>query len=144
WNQFRILVWQYKTSVLKDIDLYRRAGVGGFHIDRGKGKHKLVEFSMKERFPYYVDHVADKGLLYLQRNDVKAVTGKRGLATRPHSLADPQTISQIKKHIVRNIGTTKNGFVLAYAFDDEISLGRLRKTTGVASTLFTKREMRPR
>ena len=123
WNQFRILVWQYKTSVLKDIDLYRRVGLRGFHIDRGAGKDKLVEFSIRERFPYYVDHTANKGFLYLKGNDVKTVTGKRGLVTRPHSLADPKTIDQIKQHIAHNIGTTRNGLVLAYAFDDEISLG---------------------
>lgn len=125
WNQFRILVWQYKTSVLEDIDLYRRAGLGGFHIDRGAGKDKLVELSIRERLPYYVDHTADKGFLYLKANNVKAVTGKRGLATRPHSLADPETIVQIKQHIARNIATTQKGLVLAYAFDEEISLGRL-------------------
>jgi len=123
WNQFRILVWQYKTSVLEDIDLYRRADLGGFHIDRGAGKDKMVEFSIKEHLPYYVDHTADKGFLYLKGNDVKAVTAKRGLVTRPHSLADPKTIDQIKQHITRNIATTRNGLVLAYAFDDEISLG---------------------
>lgn len=123
WNRFKILVWQYQTSVLRDIDLYRQAGLGGFHIDRGAGQDKLVEFSMKERFPYYVDHAADKGFLYLTGNNVKAVTGKRSLATRPHSLADPKTIQQMKEHLARNINTTKKGLALAYAFDDEISLG---------------------
>jgi hypothetical protein len=38
-------------------------------------------------------------------------------------LADPKTILKIKKHINRNISQTKKGLVLAYAFDDEISLG---------------------
>lgn len=123
WNQFKILVWQYRTSVLKDIDLYRRAGLGGFHIDRGAGKNKLVDFSIKERFPYYVDHAADKGFLYLKGNRIKSVTGKRGLTTRPYSLSDPKTIKRIKRHLARNIDTTKKGLVLAYAFDDEISLG---------------------
>lgn len=123
WNRFKILVWQYQTSALRDIDLYRRAGLGGFHIDRGAGQDKLAAFSMKERFPYYVDHAADKGFLYLTGNNVKAVTGKRSLATRPHSLSDPDTIQQMKGHLARNISTTKKGLVLAYAFDDEISLG---------------------
>lgn len=123
WNRFKILVWQYQTSVLKDIELYRQAGLGGFHIDRGAGQDKLVEFSIKERFPYYVDHAADKGFLYLTGNNVNAVTGKRSLATRPHSLADPKTIQQMKEHLARNINTTKKGLALAYAFDDEISLG---------------------
>jgi hypothetical protein len=123
WNRFKILVWQYKTSVLKDIDLYRQARLEGFHIDRGAGQEKLVEFSVREQFPYYVDHIADKGFLYLTGNNVEAVIGKRGLATRPHSFADPNTITQMMQHIARNIKATKNGLTLAYAFDDEISLG---------------------
>ena len=123
WNRFKILVWQYQTSVLKDIDLYRRARLEGFHIDRGVGEEKLAEFSVREQFPYYVDHIADKGFLHLTGNNVKAVTGKRGLVTRPHSFADPNTIKQMMQHIARNIDATKNGLTLAYAFDDEISLG---------------------
>ena len=123
WTRFKILVWQYQTSVLKDIDLYRHLGLGGFHIDRGAGQDNLVDFSIRKQFPYYVDHAADKGFLYLKDGSVQAVTGKRGLATRPNSLADPEVISKIKQHIGQNIGTTKKGLVLAYAFDDEISLG---------------------
>ena len=124
WDRFKILVWQYQTSALEDINLYRRLGLGGFHIDRGAGEEDKVAFSLKEHFPYYVDHTADKGFLYLKDGNVQAVTGKRGLTTRPNSLAEPEVISKIKEHIARNIGTTKKGLVLAYAFDDEISLGR--------------------
>lgn len=124
WDRFKILVWQYTTSVLEDIDLYRRLGLGGFHIDRGYGKDKLVTFSNKMYLPYYVDHAADKGFLYLKGKDVEAVTGKRSPVIRPHSLADAVTILNIKWHLSRNIETTMKGMVLAYAFDDEISLGR--------------------
>jgi hypothetical protein len=124
YKQFRILLWQYNTSVMKDIDLYQRAGFCGFHIDRGAGQEKLVRFSREKGFPYYVDHVADKGFLYLKEGYAKSVVNKRGLGTRPFSLADPKTITQIKQHIARNIPATKEGYVLAYAFDDEISLGR--------------------
>jgi hypothetical protein len=70
-----------------------------------------------------VDHAADKGLLYLKKPDVQAVTGKYGLTIRPHSLADPDSVKQIKDHLDRNVTATRRGLVLAYAFDDEISLG---------------------
>ena len=123
WNRFKILIWQYKTSVLNDFHLYQKVGLGGFHIDRGAGKENLVEFSLKERFPYYVDHAADKGVLHLKEPDVQAVTGKYGLTIRPHSLADPDTLKQLKEHLDRNVKATRKGLVLAYAFDDEISLG---------------------
>ena len=123
WNRFKILVWQYKTSVLKDFHLYQKIGLGGFHIDRGTGREDLVAFSLKERFPYYVDHAADKGFLHLKGTDVEAVTGKHGLTVRPYSLADPNTLKQIKEQLDRNVRATRKGLVLAYAFDDEISLG---------------------
>jgi hypothetical protein len=123
WNRFKILVWQYKTSVLEDFDLYQKVGLGGFHIDRGAGREDLVAFSLKEQFPYYVDHAADKGFLHLKGTNLESVTGKRGLINRPYSLADPNTLKQIKEHLDRNIRATRKGLVLAYAFDDEISLG---------------------
>jgi hypothetical protein len=53
------------------------------------------------------------------------VKGKSDLLIRPHSLADPQTIADLKAHLEKNITATRNGFVLAYSFDDEISLGKL-------------------
>jgi len=123
WSRFKILVWQYKTSILKDFHLYQRMGLAGFHIDRGAGREDLVDFSLKERIPYYVDHAADKGFLHLKGSDVQKVTGKNGLTIRPYSLADPNTLRQIKEHLDRNINAAKKGLVLAYAFDDEISLG---------------------
>jgi len=124
WKRFKILVWPYKTDVLKDFKIYQRAGLGGFQIDgRQGGKKKKVAFSIKNNFPYYVGHAADKGFLYLTGRNVDAVTGKRGLGTRPRSLADPVIIEKVKKHIFKNVETTKKGYVLAYAFDDEISLG---------------------
>ena len=123
WSRFKILVWQYKTSILKDFHLYQRIGLAGFHIDRGAGREDLIDFSLKERVPYYVDHAADKGFLHLKGSDVQTVTGKNGLTIRPHSLADPDTLKQIKEHLDRNVTATRRGLVLAYAFDDEISLG---------------------
>ena len=125
WNRFKILVWPYHTDVLKDYQLYRKLALGGFQIDRGAGQNEKIEFSIKQSFPYYAGHAADKGFLYLKGEDAKAVTGKTGLIIRPNSLADTQTIIRMKEHLLCNINATKNGFVLAYAFDDEISLGRL-------------------
>ena len=123
WNRFEILVWPYKTDVLRDFELYQKLGLGGFQIDRGAGKDKKVDFSVKHNFPYYVGHAADKGYLYLTGNNVRAVTDKRGLATRPRSLADPGIMEEMKEHLLKNVTTTQKGLVLAYAFDDEISLG---------------------
>ncbi|MDM8551352.1 beta-galactosidase trimerization domain-containing protein [Desulfobacterales bacterium HSG2] len=125
WNRFRILVWPYKTDVLRDFGLYRKLGIGGFQIDRGAGQEKKVHLSIRQRFPYYVGHAADKGFLHLRKKDWDKVTNKRGLVIRPHSLADPRTLAQMKTHLLNNLTVVKNGYVLACAFDDEISLGRM-------------------
>jgi len=124
-NRFSILVWPYKTDILRDFELYRKLGIRGFQIDRGAGQEKKVEFSIKQNIPYYVGHAADKGFLHLTRNNRKAVTNQHGLVIRPHSLADPRTLAKMKDHLRRNVTATKKGRVLAYAFDDEISLGRM-------------------
>lgn len=126
WNSFKIIVWPYNTTILKDFEIYRKLGFGCFQIDRGaSANQKYVDFSIKHNFPYYVGHAADKGFLYLTRGNKKNVTGKLGLATRPHSLATSSTIEKMKEHLLKNVTATKRGLVLAYAFDDEISLGRL-------------------
>jgi len=100
---FRIFVWQYQTDVLEDYKLYRDLNIGGFHIDRGKGQHDRIRFSVENDFPFYGDHIADKGFLYLKGKDRDAVTQKSGLLVRPVCLSDSGVIREIKKHIHDNI-----------------------------------------
>lgn len=109
--------------MLKDYTLYRELGLGGFHIDRGGDQHERVQFSLDHNFPYYVDHAADKGFLYLAGKNADAVTRKSGLLVRPQCLSDPEIIKKIKAHIYSNVNATKKGRVVAYSLDDEISLG---------------------
>ncbi len=131
WQHFRVLIWPYKTDIIGDLPLYRRLGLGGFQIDRGAGKNDQVKLAGAERFPYYVGHVANKGILYLTGDNIKKVTGRRDLLQRPYSLADPEVIKLLKHHLQRNITDTRTGPVLAYAFDDEISLGRFTNPADV-------------
>jgi len=123
WKQFIILVWQHQNDVRRDGALYDLAGLHGFHIDRGLGEDEKVRLSLERKFPYYVDHAAGKGILYLQKDLQASISRKPSLQVRPHSLADPKTIDTLKGWLRENVGTTKKGFVYAYAFDDEISLG---------------------
>ncbi|KPK41841.1 MAG: hypothetical protein AMK72_14860, partial [Planctomycetes bacterium SM23_25] len=124
WDRFLILVWQYKTSAMEDLALYREGGFRGFHIDRGAGAKDRVAFAARENMPYYVDHAADKGYLHLtDRTGVGQVLRRKDLIARPYSLADPKTMDLVKGHLRRNVSVTKAGPVVAYAFDDEISLG---------------------
>ena len=124
WDRFVILVWQYQTRAQDDLELYKQAGFHGFHIDRGAGAQAQVDFAREAGFPYYVDHAADKGYLYLSSDaNRSAVSRKKTVIPRPNSLADPKTIEILQGHLRKNVAVTKQGPVLAYAFDDEISLG---------------------
>ena len=124
WDRFLILVWQYKTDAENDLALYREAGLRGFHIDRGAGRAGAVAFATREAMPYYNDHAADKGYLHLTpRTGREKVLRKKGLIPRPQSLADPKTLRAMKDHLKRNVTVTREGPVVGYAFDDEVSLG---------------------
>jgi len=124
WDRFLILVWQYQTRAEDDLALYREAGLRGFHIDRGAGRAAGVDFARREGLPYYVDHAADKGYLHLTDGTGKAsVLRKKTVLPRPFSLADPKTMDILKGHLAKNVAVTKQGPVVAYAFDDEVSLG---------------------
>jgi len=124
WDRFLILVWQYQTNAKNDLELYKQAGFHGFHIDRGAGDAATVEFARAQGLPYYVDHAADKGYLHLtDRTGRGAVLRKKSVVPRPYSLADSKTIEIMKDHLRKNVAVTKGGPVVAYAFDDEVSLG---------------------
>jgi hypothetical protein len=123
WNRFVILVWQWQNDVRRDLALYEAVGLHGFHIDRGAGAEELVRFSREQALPYYVDHAAGKGILYLTHGNRSVVTGQSQLLVRPFSLADPATVRALMDQLRANVGTTRHGLVYAYAFDDEISLG---------------------
>ncbi|MFH1823877.1 MAG: beta-galactosidase trimerization domain-containing protein [Candidatus Firestonebacteria bacterium] len=123
WDKFVVLVWQYETDVRKDLNAYRSVNINGFHIDRGSGDKKLVEFSKENNIPYYVDHAADKGYLYLKKVDVDKIRKKKEVQIRPNSWKDPKVMEAMKSCLKKNISVTKNGLVLGYAFDDEISTG---------------------
>lgn len=131
WTRHAVLVWQRQTDVRRDADLYREAGLKGFHIDRGDGRGDLVRFSKDRGMPYYVGHAAGKGILHLVQDGRAELERTREPVVRPHSLADPRTITQLKDRLSRNIVATRDGLVYAYAFDDEISLGRFNSPTEV-------------
>ena len=83
WRRFTILIWQYKTRARQDLELYKKAGFHGFHIDRGHGQDATVAFARKNNLPYYVDHAADKGYLHLtDRTGRRGILRKRGINKR--------------------------------------------------------------
>lgn len=132
WNRYLIQVWQYQTEVRRDLGQYRAVGLQAFHIDRGWKQDDLVAFARENNLPYYVDHAADKGLLHLtEKTGVKDILRKHELVARPVSLSNPAVIAKLKGHLEKNVATTKEGPVLAYSFDDEISLASFNSPSEV-------------
>src|SRR5690606_10042137 len=85
WDRFVMLVWQFKTNVLNDKALYEEVNLNGFHIDRSNGK--LKAFADETKWPFYVDHAADKGYLHLGKNEAKLQKKFLNVQPRPNSLA---------------------------------------------------------
>ncbi len=124
WDRFLILVWQYKTDARRDLKLYRQAGFAGFHIDYGAGQAEEVQFARREHMPYYVDHAAGKGILHLtHRSGLDRLPNDGRLVARPQSLIASTTWDRLVAQLQANLAVTRDGPVLAIAFDDEVSVG---------------------
>jgi hypothetical protein len=120
WDRFVMLVWQFKTDVTRDKELYESLNLRGFHVDRHN--EKLQAFGKETGWPFYVDHAADKGWLHLGAQAEK-LSGKAEILERPRSMADPKTLEALKKFLTQNISSSRGSTAVAYAFDDEISTG---------------------
>jgi hypothetical protein len=132
WDRYLIQVWQYETEARRDIDQYRAVGLHAFHIDRGWQQDELVTWARENNLPYYVDHAADKGLLHLtERTGLNEILKKHELLPRPVSLSDASVTATLKDHLRKNVSSTKEGPVLAYSFDDEISLAAFNSPSEV-------------
>jgi hypothetical protein len=120
WDRFVMLMWQYKTDVTRDKELYESLNLRGFHVDRRN--EKLAAFGKETGWPFYVDHAADKGYLHLGALSEK-IAHKKEVVERPRSMADPKTLEALKKFLTQNITSSKGSTAVGYAFDDEISTG---------------------
>lgn len=127
WDRFVILVWQYHTPPPgpEATKAYARAGLHGLHLDGGFSQ-KLLDFAIAGHYPFYVGHAAGKGDLYLRRGDwdrfFAAYRRNRRHPVRPHCLRDPAVRARLKRNLKQNITRARVGPVIAYAFDDEISI----------------------
>ena len=127
WKRFSVLVWQYKTPPPgpEAKRLYDSLNLRGIHLDNGFSD-ELFNFAKENNYFFYVDHTAGKGDLHLNRAEwdtfAKAYRENRSRPVRPRSIWDPQVRARLKQRMRDNITRAKTGPVLAYAFDDEISL----------------------
>jgi hypothetical protein len=127
WGRFVILVWQYRTPPPgpEAKAAYESVNLRGIHLDNGFSD-ALLNFAKENGYNYYVDHTAGKGYLYLRPDEWKAFSdaykGNRQRPVRPRCLRDPQVVQAMKDLIRDNVTRAKTGPVVAYAFDDEISV----------------------
>jgi hypothetical protein len=121
WDKFTIMVWQYQHSALQSKALYEQVNLHGFHVDRKLDANEQA-FARETKWPFYIDHAADKGWLHLG-DAGQALVKKKNVVVRPHCLADPAEIEEMKGFLSIAIATAKDTSVVGYAFDDEISLG---------------------
>lgn len=127
WPGFVILVWQYRTPMPgpEAKAAYERVNLRGIHLDGGFSD-RLLEFAQENHYRYYVDHAAGKGDLYLRPQEWakfrEAYRQNRQRPIRPNCLRDPTVIERLKRLLTENISRAKVGPVVAYAFDDEISV----------------------
>ena len=124
WDRFRIFVWQYKTDAELDAQLYQRAGLSSFHIDRGVGQEKKVNWAIEQNMPYYIDHAAGKGILHMtERSGLGKIRNDGSLQPRPQSLISNASIKSMTDQLSANLEVASKGPASAIALDDEVSLG---------------------
>lgn len=126
WDHFVIMPWQINHKVQDNIENYKKLNLHAFHIDRSNSTQTKV--AKEQKWSFYVDHAADKGFLYLNKKthaDLKNAqkANLNAPVARPFDLASPSVISEMKKHMKNNINAAKDAYPLAYAYDDEISMG---------------------
>lgn len=123
-HNFLMLVWQYKTQAKQDQGLYKKLNLNGWHIDYGAGKETFAMWGAQQKWPYYVDHAAGKGILHLTpRSGLNSISKAGAPSPRPWSFADPKTFQELTKRLDANIPPILNGPLAAIALDDEVSLG---------------------
>lgn len=121
WDHFTIMIWQLGHNAKAKQAQYQKVNLNAFHIDRSD--KNLAAFSKENKWPFYVDHTADKGYLHLGKNFSKVDMKSGQLQVRPNSLTDPATLDTMKNYIKTNINVVKDAYPLAYALDDEVSTG---------------------
>jgi hypothetical protein len=127
WGRFVILVWQYRTPPPgpEAKAAYESVNLRGIHLDN-RFSDALLSFARQNNYNYYVDHTAGKGYLYLRPDEWKAFSDaykrNRQRPVRPRCLRDPKVVQAMKDLIRDNVTRARTGPVVAYAFDDEISV----------------------
>ena len=127
WPGFVVLVWQYQTPPPGPAAkaAYESVNLRGIHLDNGF-PDELLQFAIANNYAYYVDHAAGKGDLYLRRDvwDQFAAGYRvdRARPVRPNCFLHGDVQQRMRDLLTENVTRARRGPVVAYAFDDEISV----------------------
>ena len=120
WKTWLYMPWRHRWSVGTGDEggrFCREMGINGGFLDYGDGPLEWLE---KWKLPFYVDHVAGKGTLFLRKR-----YRHPGPSVRPVPL-DHEALVRAKARVRKSLaGVVKSPLRVAYALDDEISWGSL-------------------
>lgn len=121
--------WTYQWTIGYDeasARWSREMGYNGAFMDHGDGPNGKLAWINNFRFPFYTDHLAGKGDLFLKSPSKKDLSST-GVRPRPINAA---MLKRLKEIISQNSAKLKNSPMrVAYALDDEISWGKLVQPT---------------
>ena len=120
WKTWLYMPWRHRWTAGTDDDggrFCRLHGINGGFLDYGQGPLLWLE---QWDLPFYVDHVAGKGTLFLRK-----AYRHPGPDVRPVPL-DRQWLEHAQEQIRKSLAKVKGSRLrVAYALDDEISWGSL-------------------
>lgn len=118
WRHWILMPWRHKWGREYDDALaaeLKKYGHNGAFCDH---QPRSAEIHERYGFPWYMDHTAGKGDLYLKDVDIV----RRGQPTRPVCLVDPATLRRMKGKISNAVSKARKFTKrVAYALDDEVS-----------------------
>jgi hypothetical protein len=127
WDTWLYMPWRYRWTIGTGEEgglLCQRLGINGGVSDHGKGPLPWLE---RWNLRFYNDHTAGKGALFLIAGAGFDQTLRDPRAVRPRPLG-PALQAELEETLARNVRALRGSPLrVAYALDDEISVGSLTR-----------------
>lgn len=127
WDTYRVFLWMFqgpgRTPQL--VEALKGLAINGINV---YNHEPTSDFAVSSNLSFYVDNIAGKGDLYLNRNEwqktwnVYWASRNKSAFVRPRCLNDPAVIDRMRKKVNDAIALHKDKSPVAYALDDEISI----------------------
>ena len=127
WDTWLYMPWRYRWTIGTGDEgglLCQRLGINGGVSDHGKGPLPWLE---RWNLRFYNDHTAGKGALFLNSDTSFDQKLRDPRAVRPRPLG-PELRRELEETLARNVRALRRSPLrVAYALDDEISVGSLAR-----------------